>query len=66
MPYDYRKAGRLDYKARALLAHHRQHVFDANGEAHERAIRRIKRLMAQGWQARASYLAGLRLERMGY
>ena len=54
-----------------LLRYHRQHVFDANGDAHHRAILRLKKTqtfkaLVRHNQEHHSRLAGERLTRMGY
>jgi hypothetical protein len=59
----------LTEKLERALRYHRQRVFDANGEAHERALRRLKRTrtfaaLAQSNRAQQSIRMGQRLDRM--
>jgi hypothetical protein len=61
----------LTTKMERLLRHHRQRVFDADGDLHHRALRRLKRTrtfraMCADNEARASIRQGERYARMGY
>jgi hypothetical protein len=62
----------MEDKLNRLLRKHRQHVFDEKtGDAHARAIKRLKktqtfRLMAASNEVLAAIRAGKRLTRLGY